>query len=138
VGRRCLSRVLLDTHAWAWSLAGDGRLSAKAVEAILSADTVAVSAISFYEIGQKVRLGKWPEMEPHIASLLDLAVEQGCQLLPVSPAVSLASSVLDWPHRDPFDRIIGLTALDGGFALVSADAVFDELATTAGWIGRIW
>ncbi len=46
--------VLLDTHAWAWSLA---------------ADTVMVSPISFFEIAQKVRLGQWPQMAPFVDEL---------------------------------------------------------------------
>lgn len=77
MGRRRLSHLLLDTHAWAWSFTGDSRLSAKAVEAIEAAESVALSSISLYEIGQKVRLGKWPEMEPHLFELADIAVDQG-------------------------------------------------------------
>ena len=53
-----MSAVLLDTHAWAWSLTGDERLSARATDAILGAERVMVSPISFFEIAQKVRLGK--------------------------------------------------------------------------------
>ena len=53
-----MTAVLLDTHAWAWSLAGDDRLSKPALAAIEAADTVLVSPITFFEIAQKVRLGK--------------------------------------------------------------------------------
>jgi PIN domain nuclease of toxin-antitoxin system len=63
-----LSAILLDTHAWAWSLTGDERLSEKAVAAILDANSVLVSPISFCEIGQKVRIG-WPQMAPYLEDL---------------------------------------------------------------------
>ena len=138
MGRRGLSHVLLDTHAWAWSLTGDARLSPNAVQAIEDAETVAISAISLYEIGQKVRLGKWREMEPHMLKLADFAVQQGGHLLPVSPKASLAAAALDWAHRDPFDRFIAATALVDGLTLVSADAVFDQLKAFDNWPGRVW
>lgn len=138
MGRRGLSHLLLDTHAWAWTLGADGRLSAKAIAAIEAAETVSISAISLYEIGQKVRLGKWPEMKPHLASLIEVAEEQGARLLPVTPATSLVAASMEWAHRDPFDRIIGATALVGGFSLVSADAVFDDFDIEHDWPGRIW
>ena len=48
-----MSSVLLDTHAWVWSFADDALLSKSARTAIQEADTVYVSPISFFEIGQK-------------------------------------------------------------------------------------
>ncbi len=52
-----MKTVLLHTHAWAWSLTGDQRLSRNALNAMSPAETVLVSAISFFEIAQKARLG---------------------------------------------------------------------------------
>lgn len=108
------------------------------MEAMTEADCVVVSAISFYEIGQKVRLGKWPEMAPFLPRLIDLAGEQGAQLLALSAEASLLASTLAWDHRDPFDRLIGASALQSGLALVSADTVFDALAREPRWPGRPW
>jgi PIN domain nuclease of toxin-antitoxin system len=62
---------------------GDARLSAPAIAAIEQAETVSISAISLFEIGQKVRLGKWPEMAPFLR-LISLAQEQGGRLMEVS------------------------------------------------------
>ncbi|KFL30192.1 twitching motility protein PilT [Devosia riboflavina] len=133
-----MSRLLLDTHAWAWSLLAHERLSARAIEAIDTAQAVSISAISFYEIGQKIRLGKWPEMAPYQLELVGLAARQGIKVLDVSAAASLGASILDWNHRDPFDRIIGATALMEDIKLVSADVAFDELNTLELWPGRLW
>ncbi len=72
-----MTAVLLDTHAWAWSLVGDARLPARALAAMNQADRVLVSPISFFEIAQKVRLGKWPEMAFFIDRLPSLLQEQG-------------------------------------------------------------
>lgn len=133
-----MRHLLLDTHAWVWSLTGDARLSAAAMAALEQAETVSISTISLFEIGQKVRLGKWPEMAPFLDRLIALAEEQGGRLVDVGAEASLLAATLAWDHRDPFDRIIGATAMTNGWALVSADAAFDGLLGQPQWKGRIW
>nr|WP_210276785.1 type II toxin-antitoxin system VapC family toxin [Rhizobium sp. BK275] len=129
---------MLDTHAWAWSLTGDDRLSAKAVALIEKAETVLVSPISLFEIGQKVRLGKWPEMEPFIERLADLLQEQGGITAALTPDICLSAAIMDWQHRDPFDRLLAATAMQNGIPIISADVVFDELGGDELWIARFW
>ena len=133
-----MRHVLLDTHAWAWSMTADARLSPAATAAIEQAETVSISAISLFEIGQKVRLGKWPEMEPFLNRLIVLADEQGGRLVELSSEASLLAATLEWSHRDPFDRIIGATAITKGLTLISADTVFDTLTGEPKWPGRVW
>lgn len=124
--------VLLDTHAWAWSLTADPRLTAEAQAIMTAAPVVYVSPISFFEIGQKVRLGKWPEMAPWVEKLPDLLEEQGGQLATFTARIALGASMADWPHRDPVDRILAATARHLDVPLVSADLVFD------GEVERVW
>lgn len=119
-----MTAVLLDTHAWVWSFADDSLLSPAARQAITAADAVHVSPISFFEIGQKVRLGKWPEMVPFVPRLPSLLTEQGGLTAPLTAEICLAASLDDWPHRDPFDRMIAATAEALGMTLISRDAVF--------------
>lgn len=133
-----MNTLLLDTHAWAWSLTGDDRLSAKAVALIEKAETVLVSPISLFEIGQKVRLGKWPEMEPFIERLSDLLQEQGGITAALTPDICLSAAMMDWQHRDPFDRLLAATAMHNGIPIISADVVFDELGGNELWIARFW
>lgn len=133
-----MKHILLDTHAWAWSLTADPRLSAASMTAMQQAATVSVSAISLFEIGQKVRLGKWPEMEPVLPNLMEVAHEQGARIVDLSAAASLLAAALSWDHHDPFDRIIAATAITHGSALVSADAAFDALGNDRRWPGRLW
>lgn len=129
-----MTAVLLDTHAWAWSLTGDMRLSTKATALITEADSVFVSPISFFEIGQKVRIGKWPEMEPFINDLPSLLAEQGGRVAALAPEVCLKGATLAWEHRDPFDRLLAATTFALGIPLISADEVFDTLPD----ISRLW
>ncbi|MBV9509987.1 MAG: type II toxin-antitoxin system VapC family toxin [Caulobacteraceae bacterium] len=127
-----MSKVLLDTHAWAWSLSADERLSAAALRAIASADAVFVSPITFFEIAQKVRLGKWPEMNAFVAELPELLERQGGLSADLEPAICVAAGTMDWSHRDPFDRLLAATARRYALPLVSADAIFD------GVVARVW
>ncbi len=133
-----MKSLLLDTHAWAWSLSNDERLSPAVRKAMAAAEAIYVSPVSIFEIGQKVRIGKWPEMQPFAAKLPTLIGEQGALVASLVPDVALLAAVMDWSHRDPFDRVLAATAIHLGMALVSADAVFDELAGAKGWSGRVW
>jgi len=55
-------KLLLDTHALIWWLAGDGALSQRAREAVANEDnSVAVSAASAMEVATKFCIGKLPE-----------------------------------------------------------------------------
>ena len=127
-----LTSVLLDTHVWAWSLTDDCRISEHAREHIAAAESVFVSAISFFEIAQKVRIGKWPEMAAHVDQLPDWIQSQGATALPLDPLDCLTAGSLDWSHRDPFDRFLAATARRRRVPIVSADPVFDGL------IERLW
>jgi PIN domain nuclease of toxin-antitoxin system len=128
-----VSGLLLDTNAFAMVLTGDPRLPALARRRIGEAERVALSAISFYEIGQKVRLGRWPAMVPFAAGLVEQALEDGFDLVPLSPTAALEASLLDWQHRDPFDRMIAVVARQERLLLISADAAFDGLD-----LPRLW
>lgn len=122
-----MSAVLLDTHVWAWSLTGDARLTRRALLAISATDSVLVSPISFFEIGKKVRLGKWPQMAPFVE-------EQGGAIATLSPAVCLRASMMAWEHRDPFDRLLAATAQHQTIPLITADEAFDTVPD----LTRIW
>lgn len=114
-------------------LMDDSRLTQKLRAQISGADRLCLSTISFYEIGQKVRIGRWPEMTPHMDSLEMSADQTGVEMLPVTASVAQLASLMDWAHRDPFDRIICALAKHEGLALMSSDAAFDAVLEN-----RIW
>jgi PIN domain nuclease of toxin-antitoxin system len=123
---------LLDTHIWAWSLTNDRRITDRALGELAKAQTILVSAISFFEIAQKVRLGKWPEMAPYVDRLSDLLERQRGIATALEASDSLLAGTMEWPHRDPFDRLLAASALRRGIAIVSADPVFDAV------VARLW
>ena len=118
--------ILLDTHALVWWLEDEPRLPAVVGDRI-AAEGAGVSAITFYEIGQKVRLGKWPEMAPVLPGLRSRLEAGGVAILPVGGAVAERAATMAWDHRDPFDRIIAATALAEGLAVATEDAALRAL-----------
>ena len=127
-----MAALLLDTHTFVWGQLAPHRLTARAKNAIEEADAVWVSAISFFEIAQKARLGKWPEVLAVADSLPALHETQGGRIAPLDAEICVSAGLLPWPHRDPFDRLIAATALLRKMILASADAEFDNV------LKRVW
>ena len=124
-------RLLLDSHAVYWWMAGSVRLSAAARELILDSDNVLmVSAVSIYEIELKARRGRidLPPQELR-AALRRNAVEN----LAITHEHAEYAACLDWDHRDPWDRFLAAQARLEGCALVSADGVFDGIGVRRYW-----
>ena len=76
--------VLLDTHAFLWSLFTPEKLSKAAIRAIQSMhNDVAVSVVTFWEISLKYAIGKleltgvMPEELPQFAELMNLETQIG-------------------------------------------------------------
>ena len=119
--------LLLDTHVFAWALVVPARIPGAVRDIISDAPRVLVSAVSLFEIGQKARRGKWPDIEPYVDALADLAAEQGSEMAALGHRAAHLAAAFDWPHRDPFDRLIAATAIDIGAGLVTADRAFASL-----------
>jgi PIN domain nuclease of toxin-antitoxin system len=78
-------RLLLDTHALIWWLAGDPLLSANAKAAVLDpANEVFVSAASAWEIATKFRIGKLPHAGALAGNVRDALANQGFLELPIT------------------------------------------------------
>ncbi len=130
-----MSAILLDTHAWVWSLMDPVRLRDRVKSVIREADSVHVSPISVYEIVRKAQRGQWPEVVPHLESLV---ADGQTVSAPLTRAIAVRAGTLDWRHRDPFDWPIAATAIEFAYPLVSKDGAFDALEGTVGWQGRVW
>lgn len=117
-------KILLDTHALLWSIVEPDKLSAEARAAIADPGSqVVVSAVSFWEISIKTALGKLRLEGVTPEQLVDVAQQQGFELLPLDPrlAASFSRLPIDPQHRDPFDRMLVWQAMSLGYTLVSRD-----------------
>ena len=117
-------RLLLDTCGLIWLATGHDQLSSETRRSIELAQTVAVSAISAWEIGLKAARGTlslplsakaWFErsLDVHHLELASLSLD-----------VLMMANELPWHHRDPADRFIIATAKLNDLAVVTGDRRF--------------
>jgi PIN domain nuclease of toxin-antitoxin system len=127
-------RLLLDTPALIWALAGSRMLSRSAHKAIASPDNeILVSAASAMEVATKVRLGKLPEAEA-LAREFEAALAAADYVpLPVSVAHAAHAGRLAIGHKDPFDRLLIAQAQIERVPLISNETLFDGFG-----VDRIW
>lgn len=127
-------RLLLDTHALIWWLAGDEALSLRAREAIADeANTVAVSAASAMEVATKHRIGKLPHAALLAQDFEAIIAGQGFDELAISVRHARLAGEMNIAHKDPFDRLLIAQAQAEDMTLVSNEALFDGFA-----VKRIW
>ena len=113
--------IVLDTSALLyWSFA-PGNLTSVAAAAIRESDHVIVNAISLWEVALKVNRGKLA-LPMTVREYVHLLQEvDRLEIRPTDLNVWLRSFDLDWPHRDPADRVIVAAADLLGCRLISSD-----------------
>ncbi len=117
--------IVLDTHIWIWWINRDfSALSTKRIDLIAETKTLAVSAISCFEVS-------WLERHNRIvlpcvrSDWFDYALQgSGILLLPITPMVAGLAVDLPEHHSDPQDRIIMATAIVHDAQLMSVDGKF--------------
>ncbi len=127
-------KVLLDTHALLWFLAGSSRLGTAALAVINDpANTLFVSPASLWEISIKDSLGKLAlplPFEQLFPSRLDAS---GILILPILMPHLHAHRSLPFHHHDPFDRLIISQALTDDLTLISCDSEFSAYGVKLLW-----
>ncbi len=127
-------RLLLDTHAFLWWLAGSERLSQQARQAIANeANDVLVSAASAWEIATKHRLGKLRNAEIVALDIAGAISGQGFEELAITVDDAGRAGELPGPRRDPFDRMLISQALARNLVLISIETLFDQYG-----VRRLW
>jgi PIN domain nuclease of toxin-antitoxin system len=111
-------KLLIDTHAAIWWLAGDGRLSEEARTAIVDAGADAVvSVASIWEASIKRSAGRLKG--PDLATALSAA---GLPFLHIDERHAKIAGELPLVHRDPFDRMLVAQASVERLSIVTGDA----------------
>lgn len=125
--------LLLDTHAWLWTLDGSpGSMSVAAIELIeraANSGRLYVSDISFWEVSLKAAAGKLLLSIAPTLWLTRAAQAPGIRTLPVTRDVLIQSTLLaGTPHADPADRMLIAQAQLGGLSLLTCDGGIVEYA----------
>jgi PIN domain nuclease of toxin-antitoxin system len=127
-------KVLLDTHAFLWSISGDDRLSKTAEETFLNPDNhLLFSAASFWEICIKMSLGKLSLKRGWLKTIQKEMEINAIQWLPVEMQHCAELINLPFHHRDPFDRMLIAQAMIEDLQILSRDR-----RLSAYDIARIW
>ena len=121
-------RVLLDTHAFLWLLAGDTRLPARTRGTIAAARDVALSAASVWEAELKRAAGRLDAPPVRRAAL-----RAGFRLLDVTAEHATHAAALPLYHRDPFDRMLIAQAELDARVLVTKDEHIRRYAVPTAW-----
>ncbi len=127
-------KVLLDTHAFLWILADDPRLSRRAGEIFRDKSThVSFSAVSLWEIGIKISLGKLKLREDWHDVIMSELDTSRIKWLPINSEHCRIVSELEFFHRDPFDRMLIAQALHENLSILSRDGKFSSYPVPVIW-----
>ena len=129
--------MIVDTHAVVWSSFEPGRLSSRAVDALVKARDsgigLAIADMTLWEIAMLVSRKK--VLIPSSLNVYLRQVEARFTVIPLSGDIAERSVAFsDAYPGDPADRIIGATALVHSLPLVTAD----ERIRRSGEVPCIW
>ena len=125
--------IVLDTSALIFWTLDRARLSEAAAQAISGTDRIALSSISIWEIGIKVKRERL-FIPVSIQEFTDkLETIDRVDILPVDVPTWLKNIALDWDHRDPADRTIVATASLHACPLVTSDSAIRAFYSQTIW-----
>jgi PIN domain nuclease of toxin-antitoxin system len=116
-------RLLLDTNALLWAMTNAPRI--QGVRELLLADEneVFVSAVSWWEIAIKTRIGR---LDADLPQLRAIAGESGFLELPLLGAHTEMLATLPRHHNDPFDHMLVAQAMSEPMRLITGDGVLSK------------
>ena len=125
-------RLLLDTHAFIWSLVDRSKLSARALDAISDVENeVLASAVAAYEIEYK--RPRDSELQRMPTDLDRVVKVQGFSWVGISWEDARDAARLPLIHRDPWDRLLVAQAQRYGARLVTRDPSIASYNVTTLW-----
>jgi PIN domain nuclease of toxin-antitoxin system len=116
--------ILLDTHIWLWWLSDSPQLTAAAARTLEEAepDSLAISAISFWEVANKAAAGGLDLGKPVWEWVEEALLAPTINIEPITARIAVEAALLPGDfHKDPADRLIVATARVMGVPLLSMD-----------------
>lgn len=115
--------ILLDTHVLIWltkESASLGQRSRAAYDRAIQNNEVAISVVSYWELGMLVAKGRLEAAHApayYRQNIRETAIIE----LPLTGDIAILAAELRLLHGDPADRFIAATALAHGATLMTAD-----------------
>jgi PIN domain nuclease of toxin-antitoxin system len=125
-------KILIDTQSFIWFIEDDSRLPSFMRSLMENSDTLVVSIASFWEMTIKASLGKLT-FSGNITEIIDRALANGFNILPIEREHLYVLFSLDFFHRDPFDRIIISQAISENIPVISSDSIFQQYPINCIW-----
>jgi len=117
-------KLMRDTHIWVRWLSSDDPLDEHIVTMIEHAETLAVSAVSCWEVAYLVKRQRL-RLPMALSEWMRAALDgSDVAVIALSADIAVMSANLPDMHRDPADRFIIATALTHGYQLASYDERF--------------
>ncbi|MDP2693834.1 MAG: type II toxin-antitoxin system VapC family toxin [Gallionella sp.] len=124
--------LILDTHALYWWVnRTPAKLAQQQIDAIETAESLAVSAMTCWEMAWLVKHGRII-LQLQFSDWLDQVEANGVAIVPISRAIAERAASLPEHHKDPVDRIIIATAVEHQAQLISVDGRFPDYQELAG------
>ena len=118
--------LILDTHALYWWVnRTPDKLGQRQTDAIETADSLAVSAMTCWEMAWLVQHCRII-LQLSVSDWLDQVEANGVVIIPVSRAIAERAVSLPEHHKDPVYRIIIATTVEHQAQLISLDGRFPD------------
>lgn len=122
-------KYLLDTHICLWAISNKSKLSTTTRSILEEGKSeIFVSQISLWEIAIKYKLGKFPEFNVRLEEFIDSIADVDFTILPLKNehlTAYFAYPHFNDDHKDPFDRLLLVTAVVKGAGFITKDEKFD-------------
>ena len=124
-------KYLLDTHTILWYAQGSRELSQK-VKTIIENNECFYSIASLWEIAIKQKLGKLDDAVS-ITELEDFCKDAGFKQLPTISIFIEKTKLLEFIHRDPFDRLLISCAQCENLTIITRDRIIPKYDVKTVW-----
>ena len=125
-----MSGYLLDTHTLLWFETDPNRLSTEVLTLLKEGrEPLFLSAINLWELGIKFKTGKLPEAEPLVNNWFHMLARLKVGELALTSLHAREAALLEWEHKDPFDRALAAQSRVEHLTLVTADQAFSTLSS---------
>src|SRR5947209_3028575 len=123
-------KYLVDTYVFFWAILQDEKFSVKVKRIVEDASKeILVSQISLLELAIKRKVGKLPELKVDLSAVLNEIPKAGFTLLPLKNEHLIAYfnyAHFSDEHKDPFDRLLLVTADVEKATFITKDEKFEE------------